>query len=159
MLNKLNNAEKFQCQCSLGTGCITDTLPAPLWCRAGSTHPKCSWTAGRAAAADSSRCPRPSPLPRECFQTGCGATTPRLCYRKRTSSSCKMFCSKNPNALTSLWLCAPTRWWASHEEVLLSRTASELWNTQEQFTKKRDWFNEATWITYKLLKFTWTLVC
>ena len=50
--------------------CIS--LPVPLWCRAGSTHPRCSCTVGRAAAADSSHSLRPSPPPPECYQTDCG---------------------------------------------------------------------------------------
>lgn len=48
---------------------LTDS-PVPLWCRAGSSRPRCSCTVGH-AAADFSRSLHPSPPPLECSQTGC----------------------------------------------------------------------------------------
>lgn len=42
--------------------------------------------------------------------------------------------------LTSLWFWAPTRWWASRVEVLLSRTASEPWDREVKGQQSTDDF-------------------
>lgn len=81
-----------------GSSMITDWLPAPLWCRAGSTHPRCSCTVGRAAVADSSRSLRPSPPPPECYQTGCG---PESCQTCRTQFHVRLT-EENP-AVNTWW--------------------------------------------------------